>query len=117
MDGEQNMTLNEYQRGCLDTWGGPHRLERAFLAIAEEAGEVVGKYQKYLRGDFSQNETKSGHYVMRDAVKKELGDLLCYLSVTAYELGMTLEEVAEANRQKLRDRKERGVLFGSGDDR
>ena len=48
---------------------------------------------------------------------KELGDVLWYVAQIATELGTDLETVARVNIMKLGDRKERGVLGGSGDDR
>ena len=48
---------------------------------------------------------------------KELGDCLWYLAVIAARFGYTLEEIAEMNVEKLRDRQRRGVLKGSGDNR
>jgi len=103
-------TMYDYQQGCLDTWGGANKEIRAFLALAEEAGEAVGKYQKYLRSDYSRPE-------MIEKVKLELGDVLFYVAVTAYELDLSLSDIAEANRKKLQDRKQRGVICGSGDER
>ncbi len=35
----------------------------------------------------------------------------------ATDIGITLEDVAEANIEKLQSRKQRGVLDGSGDNR
>jgi NTP pyrophosphatase (non-canonical NTP hydrolase) len=48
---------------------------------------------------------------------KELGDVLWYVSQIASELGLELEEIAEANLEKLLSRQRRGVLSGSGDER
>jgi len=50
-------------------------------------------------------------------VKKELGDVLWYVSQVATEFNLNLSEIAEANIVKLRDRAERGKLKGSGDNR
>ena len=48
---------------------------------------------------------------------KELGDVLWYVAQLASELDLDLNQVAEANLQKLLSRQRRGVLSGSGDDR
>ena len=109
-----NMTLNEYQTKTLDTWGGPERLTRAVLSLGEESGECIGKYQKWLRYDY---DTKGGYDAFVIDIKKELGDLLFYIAVTAHELNIPLEEIARANIEKLQDRKRRGVICGSGDTR
>lgn len=53
----------------------------------------------------------------REKQKKELGDILWYVSQAAYELGYTLQEVSTDNLIKLAGRAERGVLKGSGSDR
>ena len=108
------MTLNEYQLKTLDTWGGPYKLERAFLSIGEEAGECIGKYQKWLRGDY---DAKGNFDAAVIDIKKELGDLLFYIAVTAHELNIPLEDIAKLNIEKLQDRKKRGVICGSGDTR
>lgn len=47
----------------------------------------------------------------------EISDVLWYLAAAARELGFTLEEIATYNLAKLADRKARGVLAGSGDNR
>ena len=43
--------------------------------------------------------------------------MLWYVAQTATELALDLDEVAQANLDKLRSRQRRGVLSGSGDDR
>ncbi|MCW2970542.1 MAG: hypothetical protein JWO23_1669 [Solirubrobacterales bacterium] len=53
----------------------------------------------------------------RRAMSKELGDVLWYVAQIATELGLDLDEVAQANLEKLLSRQRRGVLSGSGDDR
>ena len=53
----------------------------------------------------------------RDKVKKELGDVLWFVAAICEDMDYTMDECAEAVIKKLRDRKERGVLKGSGDNR
>jgi NTP pyrophosphatase (non-canonical NTP hydrolase) len=53
----------------------------------------------------------------RTAMSKELGDVLWYLAQIASELGLDLDELAQANLEKLLSRQRRGVLSGSGDER
>ncbi|MCW3068345.1 MAG: hypothetical protein JWL67_970 [Solirubrobacterales bacterium] len=50
-------------------------------------------------------------------MSKELGDVLWYVAQIASELGLDLDQVAEANLEKLLSRQRRGVLSGSGDER
>lgn len=81
------------------------------IGLCGEAGEVAEKYKKCIRDDKPiVGET-------RDAIIKELGDVLWYVAAIASELKVTLSEVAEKNLEKLADRRERGTLHGSGDER
>ena len=77
-----------------------------------EAGELAELQFKALR-----DESMFITMERREAMKKELGDVLWYVARIAYHLGIPLSEIAEQNAAKLRSRKERGVLLGSGDDR
>jgi len=54
---------------------------------------------------------------IKEEIAKELGDVLWYLAQMASELGASLEDVARGNIEKLRSRKERGMISGSGDNR
>lgn len=78
-----------------------------------ESGEIQGKVKKLIRdkGTGAFNEAD------QNAIKKELGDLLYYIAAMADVFNLSLEEIAQANIDKLADRKERGVLTGSGDNR
>lgn len=51
------------------------------------------------------------------ALIRELGDAGWYFAQTASELHTSLEFILKNNLEKLADRKRRGVLGGSGDDR
>lgn len=51
------------------------------------------------------------------AAAQELGDVLWYLAMSADALGYSLSEIADMNLDKLRGRKERGTIGGSGDER
>jgi len=77
-----------------------------------EAGEVQGKIKKIIRD--------SGGVITPEAteeIKKELGDILWYIASMCDNLGINLNDVANGNIEKLRDRNKRGVLEGSGDNR
>ena len=50
-------------------------------------------------------------------MKKELGDVLWYISALARDLDIDLDTIAQLNLQKLKDRQERNKIQGSGDDR
>ena|SRR5690554_5200053 len=82
------------------------------LGLVNEAGEVAGKIKKIFRdrdGEITDDD--------REALKGELGDVLWYLTQICTNLGLTLEEVAEANLDKLFSRLERGQIQGDGDHR
>jgi len=78
------------------------------LALAEEAGEVVGKVAKAIRKDVP---------VDKEALVKELGDVLWNVAEIATWLDTDLEDVAAGNIEKLADRDVRNVLVGEGDNR
>ena len=82
------------------------------MGLANEAGEVAGKIKKIFR-DRGGRITEED----RQALKKELGDVLWYLTQICTELDLSLEEVAKANLTKLFSRMERGQLRGDGDER
>jgi len=82
------------------------------LGLSGEAGEVAEKVKKILRdkeGIVGESDKKE--------ITKELGDVLWYLAQIATELDISLETVVEKNIEKLRSRKERGQISGSGDNR
>ena len=82
------------------------------LGLCGEAGEVSEKIKKIIRD-------KNGKYTEEDAVEisKELGDVLWYVSELASCFGLKLEDIANENINKLKSRKDRDVLSGSGDNR
>ena len=107
------MLLSDYQRLSRRTAtypGAGENIVYPTLGLAGEAGEVAEKVKKLLRDDAG---------VMTDerlqALAGELGDVLWYVAQVATEAD--LEEVAQANLDKLLSRQERGVLSGSGDSR
>ena len=83
------------------------------LKISGEAGEVSEKIGKALRDGIPEGHEKE----WAEGLRKELGDVLWYVSQIAKELGWTLSSVASTNLDKLADRSMRGTLQGSGDDR
>jgi len=78
------------------------------MALCGEAGEFAEKIKKAWR---------DGTPLDRPGAAKELGDVLWYVGAAARDLGYTLEEVAQMNLDKIRSRRARGTLAGSGDNR
>ena len=109
------MTLNEYQKQAHKYAIYEHDLY-PFLGLASEAGEVCGKVSKLLR---DTEHTTLGYLLPEErlAISKELGDTLWQLTEAAGVIDMSLEDIAESNLFKLADRKARGKLGGSGDNR
>ena len=107
------MNFNEYQKEtgklALPT---SENLEYLIAGLCAESGEVAGKYAKVIRdknGVFSKTDS--------DEIIKEVGDCLWFLSEISRIQGYKFNYVAESNISKLNDRKTRGVLSGSGDNR
>ena len=106
-------TFTVYQQESRRTWNvirTDHSIVYPTLGLTNEAGEVAGKIKKIFR-DRNGEITPAD----REALKQELGDVLWYLTQICTELGLTLEEVAEANLVKLFSRLERGKIRGDGD--
>jgi NTP pyrophosphatase (non-canonical NTP hydrolase) len=92
-------TLDGYQLEALRTVNraldSNDRLLDAAAGLAEEAGEVLSHVRKHLM---------QGRPLDREAVALELGDALWCLSVAADTLGVSLQDVARRNIDKLRSR-------------
>lgn len=84
--------------------------EAAVLGLFSETGEVAGIFQKMIRGDYSLD-------VATTKLHKELGDVLWHLAAVASDNNWTLEDIAQANLDKLESRQIRNVIMGAGDDR
>ncbi|MBX3143543.1 MAG: nucleoside triphosphate pyrophosphohydrolase family protein [Trueperaceae bacterium] len=112
------MTLDEYQIGARSTalYSEEVRVLYPALKLAGEAGEVTEKLGKLMR-DEGYRPGAQFTEAQKDALAKELGDVLWYVANLAADLGLGLETVARTNLEKLASRKARGVLGGSGDDR
>jgi NTP pyrophosphatase (non-canonical NTP hydrolase) len=106
--------LSEYQHFSRRTAEYPREAWLAYpaLGLAGEAGEVAEHAKKAIRDDAGTVSTER-----REAMSKELGDVLWYVSQLASELGLELEDIARENLEKLLSRQRRGVLSGSGDER
>jgi NTP pyrophosphatase (non-canonical NTP hydrolase) len=109
------MEFSEYQELSRRTATYPRAGEDMTypaLGLCGEAGEVAEKVKKTIRDDGGVLTDER-----REALARELGDVLWYLSQLATEARLDLEAIAAENLDKLFSRQERGVLRGSGDDR
>ena len=110
------MEFNEYGEFVKGIKVYPEKMRVIYpaLGLAGEQGEIAEKVKKWIRDeDFANGMSVE----RREAILKELGDPLWYIAALADDLGYTLQDVVDANVEKLSSRKERGVLKGSGDDR
>lgn len=113
------MDCNDYQSKSRKTATYPdvgNNFVYPALGLAGEAGEVADKVKKLIRdhGVFTPDQVADEQ---RTELKKELGDVLWYVTQLATEFGFTLSEVAEENIEKLYSRQDRDVLSGDGDNR
>lgn len=109
------MELNSYQTSALQTAIYPNQganFVYPALGLVSEAGEVADKLKKVIRDNDSVLTDE-----IRDKVAKEVGDVMWYVAVLAYELDYSLEDIAQMNLDKLASRVQRGVIAGSGDNR
>ena len=93
------MDFNDYQihaRKTANEDNNKHlRMVNWALGAAGEAGEVADEIKKM----YFHN-----HEVTKEELKKELGDVLWYLSQLAFEMDIRFEEVAIRNIKKLAER-------------
>ena len=103
------MDWETYREWTRTTAEYPKEREEEYLMIglANEVGELLGKYKKQIRGDGSKFKE----------IRVELGDILWYLARLFDHYGISQMEVLHRNFVKLTDRKNRGVIKGSGDKR
>ena len=91
LDGYQAEARRTINRALSDEF----RLLDAAAGLAEEAGEVLSHVRKHVM---------RGRALDREAVALELGDALWCLTVVADTLGISLDDVARLNVEKLRSR-------------
>ena len=111
-----SLEINEYQKRAHETadYLGMENGDFRYpvMGLAEEAGEVSGKFAKAVR---DANGIIDGD--RREEIKKELGDVCWFVAEISTLLSLDLEEVMQGNLDKLASRAERGVIHGSGDNR
>ena len=110
------MTINEYQRLAMNTLNPEldkkDVLINGVMGLCGESGEAIDIVKKWLA---------QGHPLDRERLAKELGDIAWYLAEAATALDVPLEDVLQANIDKLRKRypegfdKERSINRTQGD--
>jgi NTP pyrophosphatase (non-canonical NTP hydrolase) len=105
--------MNKYQEQTRLTAKYPKEkgLEYCTLGLVGEAGEIANKVKKVIRDNRPVDDA------FKADLKAEIGDCLWYVARLADDLGISLQEVADYNMEKLLSRLERGVIGGSGDNR
>ena len=93
------MQFDEYQQLAARTLGRDRtheqQLANAALGLTGEAGEVADVIKKHLFHATPLDQ---------DALAKELGDCLWYIGAFATVLGLSLDDIAQRNIDKLRKR-------------
>ena len=90
------MDFNDYQKAANRTLMGKEQvLTNCALGLTGEAGEVADLIRKY-----TFNNEKLDH----DAIVKEMGDVLWYLSQIAEWADIPFDEVADDNINRLKQR-------------
>ena len=103
-----NYTFHDYEWDVAKYRLATAETDYVILGLIGEIGELYGKWAKSIR-----DETKMDSL----DVKKELGDVLWFLTMLCRDLGTSLGEVASINEAKLAKRAIKGTLQGSGDNR
>ena len=104
------MNFWEYQIKAIDTAVYPNvnnNLEYPTLGLCGEAGEIANIVKKIQRDDHGLLSIAK-----RQELYSELGDVLWYLAAICNELGVTLEDVAMQNIEKLQTRKQSNTIKG-----
>lgn len=93
------MTINEYQRLAMTTLNPELSrkdvLINSVMGLCGEAGEAIEIVKKWMA---------QGHELDRQHLSKELSDIAWYLAEAATALDMPLENVFQANLEKLKKR-------------
>jgi NTP pyrophosphatase (non-canonical NTP hydrolase) len=104
--------FNNYQAGAATTAAYPHNIALLYvvMGLIGEAGEIANKVKKIYRDNGGLIDL-----TIKQAIAEEAGDVLWYIARLCSELGLSLEDVAKANLNKLQLRQKNGSIGGSGD--
>lgn len=97
------MQLNEYQILAMTTLNKDlsqkEVLINSVMGLCGESGEAIDIVKKWLA---------QGHDLDKEHLAKELGDIAWYLAEAATALDMSLEDICQANIDKLKKRYPQG---------
>lgn len=93
------MNVNEYQELAMTTLNPELNkkevLINSVMGLCGESGEAIDIVKKWMA---------QGHELDKEHLAKELGDIAWYLAEAATALDMSLEDIFQANIEKLRKR-------------
>ena len=93
------MEVNEYQKLAMTTLNPALNkrdvLINSVMGLCGESGEAIDIVKKWMA---------QGHALDRERLAKELGDIAWYLAEAATALDLSLEEIFQANIEKLKKR-------------
>lgn len=97
------MTINEYQKLAMTTLN-PELSQKdvlinSVMGLCGESGEAIDIVKKWLA---------QGHELDKKHLAEELGDIAWYLAEAATALDLPLEEILQANIEKLKQRYPKG---------
>ena len=97
------MKINEYQKLAMSTLNKEldkkDILINSVMGLCGESGEAIDIVKKWLA---------QGHDLDKDHLAKELGDIAWYLAEAATALDLSLEDILQANLDKLKKRYPQG---------
>ena len=115
------MELNEYQKKAMTTCTDSSRnFSYMALNLVGEVGEFMSKVAKAIRKEnitIEANDIYVFNNLQKEELKLEAGDIMWQIAGLCDIMGWSLEEVCQANLNKLASRKERDVIIGDGDNR
>lgn len=93
------MNINEYQQSAMRTLNPELNkkdvLINSVMGLCGESGEAIDIVKKWLA---------QGHELNKEHLKEELGDIAWYLAEAATALDFSLEDILQANINKLEKR-------------
>ena len=95
---DEKINFTQYQKEAFDLISEDGRKDMVLngvLGLAGESGECC---------DIVKKNRFQGHELNKEHLIEELGDVMWYIAETASGLGVTLEEVAQYNLDKLHKR-------------